>query len=95
MKGSIEITKCKTHGYIVEIYREREDGYDFEESAFEHPQDVLAEALRWLGYGEDVDHIIEQLDGLATHVLTEHGKKAADEIAALKRGVQACLKSWH
>jgi len=86
MREAIEISKCKNHGYNVDIYREREDGYDCEEYAFEHPLGVLAEVLQWLGYGEDAQDILEQLDGSATHVLTETGKKAAAEIARLKRG---------
>jgi len=86
MKETLEIGKCNTRGYTVDIPRWNEGGsYDVEEYAFEHPLGALAVVLRWLGYGEDVEHIIEELDDSAIYVLTEKGKKAADEIARLKR----------
>lgn len=97
MQRHIRIDECNT-GYVVRIVSGDFD-IDPEEHAVEHPLDALARVLRWLGYGKDVDDVLDLL-GDEVYVLTDKDREAHDlfvrrkreewaqerEVAALKRG---------
>jgi hypothetical protein len=63
MRNSLEIDQLH-HGYVVRMMCEHEDGFDLEDYALERSLDVLAEVMRWLGYGERVAKVLGQLQDL-------------------------------
>lgn len=86
------------HGYVVELTKSGEDFYDVEELAYEHPLDVLAEVLRFLGFsGKDADRVIVMLAELGydeVYVLTDAARERFDQGAReQKRGSRRGVES--